>query len=185
MAKTSGKRERLVESAKELIHEQGYNQTTLADIAEAAGVPLGNVYYYFKTKEEIAATVIDERVQDICATFRTWDELPDPRQRLIRFVDMVGSEREAVATSGCAVGSLCQELNKERSSLSAKAGGILETQLKWVTQQFRRMGKRDATDLGHELMAILQGISLLANALNSPTVVARQVRRLKGWLRAL
>jgi AcrR family transcriptional regulator len=185
MARTSDKRERLVESAKDLIHEHGYNQTTLADIAEAAGVPLGNVYYYFTTKEEIATAVIDERVQEICAKLRTWDELPDPRQRLIRFVDMVARQRDTLATSGCAVGSLCQELNKERSSLSEKADGILKTQLKWMTTQFRLLGKRDATDLGHELMAMLQGISLLANALNNPNVVDRQVRRLKGWLRAL
>jgi TetR/AcrR family transcriptional regulator, transcriptional repressor for nem operon len=34
------------ESAAELFYEQGVHPTTLADVAERADVPLGNVYYY-------------------------------------------------------------------------------------------------------------------------------------------
>ena len=48
MARTSDKRVRLVDAAKALIHKQGFNLSTLADIAQEADVPLGNVYYYFK-----------------------------------------------------------------------------------------------------------------------------------------
>jgi AcrR family transcriptional regulator len=34
-----------VDSAAELVHEQGFGRTSLADIARASGVPLGNLYY--------------------------------------------------------------------------------------------------------------------------------------------
>lgn len=39
-------------------------QTTLADIAERAGVAVGNVYYYFKTKDALfdAFTGFQERL---------------------------------------------------------------------------------------------------------------------------
>jgi AcrR family transcriptional regulator len=40
------KRRRLVDTAAKLVHEQGFNRTTLADISRESGVPLGNVYYY-------------------------------------------------------------------------------------------------------------------------------------------
>jgi len=40
-----GKRERLVTAAQELVYRQGVARTTLADIASAADVPVGNVYY--------------------------------------------------------------------------------------------------------------------------------------------
>ena len=46
-----GKRERLVAAARQLLYEHGVEKTTLADIAAAADVPVGNVYYYFKTKD--------------------------------------------------------------------------------------------------------------------------------------
>ena len=39
-----GKRERLVDGAREVIHRQGVENTTIADIARAAKVPVGNVY---------------------------------------------------------------------------------------------------------------------------------------------
>lgn len=37
-----GKRDRLVASASELLHRQGVQRTTLAEIAEHADVPVGN-----------------------------------------------------------------------------------------------------------------------------------------------
>jgi TetR/AcrR family transcriptional repressor of nem operon len=46
-----GKRERLLGAAADLLYRQGVEKTTLADIAQAADVALGNIYYYFKTKD--------------------------------------------------------------------------------------------------------------------------------------
>jgi len=59
--KETNKRSRLLEAANKLVHAQGFNQTTLADIAREAEVPLGNVYYYFKTKEDIGHALIEHR----------------------------------------------------------------------------------------------------------------------------
>src|ERR687887_394281 len=58
VTRTAGKRDRLVESATALFHEQGVQRTTLAEVAERAEVPLGNVYYYFKTKDELVGAVL-------------------------------------------------------------------------------------------------------------------------------
>jgi AcrR family transcriptional regulator len=44
------KRAELVRAAMGLLHEQGYQRTAFAKVATPADVPLGNVYYYFKTK---------------------------------------------------------------------------------------------------------------------------------------
>ena len=42
-------------AARELVHRQGVARTTLADIAQAADVPVGNVYYYFRQKTTSSA----------------------------------------------------------------------------------------------------------------------------------
>ena len=57
MSRPSDKRERLLEAGRCLIHRQGFRHTTLADIARESGVPLGNVYYYFRTKDELLDAV--------------------------------------------------------------------------------------------------------------------------------
>ena len=54
-----GKRERLIAAAAETIYAAGVEKTTLADIAAAAGIPLGNVYYYFKTKDALVQAVVE------------------------------------------------------------------------------------------------------------------------------
>jgi AcrR family transcriptional regulator len=56
--RAAGKRERLTTAAATVLHEQGVEKTTLADIARAADVPIGNVYYYFKTKDELVEAAI-------------------------------------------------------------------------------------------------------------------------------
>ena len=60
----TGKRARLVAAARQMVHQQGVESTTLADIAQAAGVPLGNVYYYFKTKDDIIQAVVESHLRE-------------------------------------------------------------------------------------------------------------------------
>ena len=37
----------ILTTALEMLHERGYEQTTMRGIAEKAGVSLGNAYHYF------------------------------------------------------------------------------------------------------------------------------------------
>jgi len=183
MARTSDKRERLMEAAKVLIHRQGLAQTTLADIAGESGVPLGNVYYYFKTKDEIASAVIEEYRQQVIETLRKLDQSErDPKKRLAWFIKSVAIAKEEIADHGCRVGSLCQELNKETTPLAAKADDIFSAEIKWATAQFKLIGRKDAADMAVQLVATLQGISLLGNAMKSPGVIGRQVALLCDWV---
>src|SRR5215469_5023121 len=46
-------RRRIYEAALKLFREQGFEQTTMRDIAAKAGVALGGAYYYFSSKEAI------------------------------------------------------------------------------------------------------------------------------------
>ena len=58
------KRERLIAAARQTVYEQGIEKTTLADIAAAAGIPLGNVYYYFKTKNDLVQAVVEAHLNE-------------------------------------------------------------------------------------------------------------------------
>ena len=68
----------LIEAANKLIHRQGFNQTTLADIARESEVPLGNVYYYFRTKEEIGSALIEHRANFYRDVIESWKSSPYP-----------------------------------------------------------------------------------------------------------
>jgi TetR/AcrR family transcriptional regulator, transcriptional repressor for nem operon len=57
-------RTRLIQAAVTMAYRHGFGKTSLADIAEEAKVPLGNVYYYFKTKEAIGEAIVEQRLQE-------------------------------------------------------------------------------------------------------------------------
>ena len=51
--RAEGTRRKIYDAALELFREQGFEQTTMRDIATKAGVALGGAYYYFSAKDAI------------------------------------------------------------------------------------------------------------------------------------
>ncbi|GHO92614.1 hypothetical protein KSF_026620 [Reticulibacter mediterranei] len=47
------KRSAILDAARDLFTQKGYEETTIAEIAQAAGVAVGTVYLYFRNKHEI------------------------------------------------------------------------------------------------------------------------------------
>jgi TetR/AcrR family transcriptional repressor of nem operon len=181
------KRDRLIEAAKSMFYQQGVTGTTLADIAQQAEVPLGNVYYHFRTKEALVEAVIKTHLQEVQSLFAQLDRAPDPRQRLL---GLLAAEREgehALARYGCPYGSLSQELNKEDGQPATTAALLLQAYLDWTATQFRLLGKHEeeAKDCALDLISSLQGTFLLANSFRSPELLERKLQRLETWLRTL
>lgn len=180
---TNNKRERLIEAADRLIHRKGFNQTTLADIARESGVPLGNVYYYFKTKDDLALQVMDSRADQLRGMFQQWEQLRNPRQRIHAWLDMNEATSDTSTSNGCPIGSLCQELNKsDNEALRKKAESNLRLILAWNTEQIALLGLKDAQNHALHLITCLQGSALLANTLGDGNILKGQIRQLRDWL---
>ena len=180
-----GKRERLIDGARQLIYRQGVETTTIADIAQAADVPVGNVYYYFKTKDELVAAAIDGQAQDVRAVLRSLERHRTPQARLKALVRELMSQSEQVADYGCPLGSLCSELDKRADGLDRSCADLLRLPVDWAEQQFQTMGRRDARDLAVALIAAYEGIALLTNTFRDPELMTREGRRLERWIDSL
>ena len=187
MQKTkTDKRSRLIQTAAKLAYRQGLRKTTLADIAEEAQVPLGNVYYYFKTKDELAAAVVEHRLKELGKLQQSWEEMDSPKERLCACVQSTAENAKALARGGCSVGTLCIELRKEGGGLAKLAAVIFTQYLAWVEVQFRAMGGNDdVRGLAIHLLSALQGIAVLSNSFQEPALVALETGRLKNWIRAM
>jgi TetR/AcrR family transcriptional regulator, transcriptional repressor for nem operon len=181
-----GKRERLVAAAVELAHRQGYRATTLAHLAEEADVPLGNIYYYFKTKEEIGNAILEQRKCDFAAMRERLAGIATPQGRLIAFVEMSIANAPMVAERGCPMGSLTADMLKDDGELASKANVLLAGPMAWMAEQFAEMGRgAEADDLALQLQSSLQGASMLAHALGDAAPLEREGRRLIAWLEQL
>lgn len=60
----------ILDAAITIFREKGYDGTSIAEIAVAAGLPKANVYYYFKNKETIYQTIIGDLIDE-------WDKALD------------------------------------------------------------------------------------------------------------
>jgi AcrR family transcriptional regulator len=186
VAAAPAKRERLIASAVQLLHRQGVEATTLAEIADAADVPVGNVYYYFKTKDDLVRAAIDAHVGAIATTLAEIEARHrTPRARLKGFVATVTAQRGLAAEYGCPHGTLCVELDKRGDELAAASTRLMQLSIEWVERQLRELGRRDAPELAVAMIAAYQGISLLTNAFRDPELMAREGRRLERWVDAL
>jgi AcrR family transcriptional regulator len=180
------KRTRLVDAAARLVHEQGFHRTTLADISRESGVALGNLNYYFQSKEAIGAAVVDGLACAYESLRTSWESAPDARQRLESFIQMAFENRETLAQRGCPVGTLCAELHKDAGPLAEQAARVFADLLAWLESQFRELGKgKESRDLAAHLLSAVEGASLLALAFHDPRYVARESAHLKQWLRTL
>jgi len=63
-------RAHILETALELFRERGYEETTMRGIAEAAGVAVGNAYYYFRSKEHLIQAFYERTHQEHLAASR-------------------------------------------------------------------------------------------------------------------
>ena len=181
----AGKRERLVESARTLIHEQGVHRTTLADVAERADVPLGNVYYYFKTKDQLVDAVLAGYDNQAQALIDAFERHRSPRARLKALVHNWSEMRDEVARYGCPMGTLCAELDKVEGGADRAAAAVMARIIDWAEGQFRQLGRRDARDLAFTLFGGIQGAALLASTFRDPAILSRQGRHLERWLDSL
>ena len=180
------KRTRLIETAMNLAHKHGFRETSLADIAETAHVPVGNVYYYFKTKEELGEAVVGRRLAQFRELREEIDRLSSPKKRLLAFVESIRGNRERLARGGCPLGDLYSEFQKEGGALAKKSAALFTEPMGWLEEQFRAVGhEEDAQELSAHLFCAYQGMAVVAHAANDPDLVVMETKRLKDWIGTL
>ena len=86
MGTRSDTREKIQEVALELFGEQGYDKTSLREIAERLGVTKAALYYHFKTKEEIITSLMQaagERLDEVAEWMAGQQPTTENRRELI------------------------------------------------------------------------------------------------------
>ncbi|MEV0539948.1 TetR/AcrR family transcriptional regulator [Nocardia salmonicida] len=177
-----GKQERLVQAAMRVFYQQGIEKTTIAEIAREADVPVGNVYYYFKTKDQFVAAVIELHAQVLTGAVTEIAELPGPADRLKAMVRSWVDQREMAARYGCPFGSLAAELDKREDAFRGEPARVMGLLVDWARTQFVELGRTDAAELAIAFVAAYQGISLLTNTFRDPELMVTEGARLERWI---
>jgi AcrR family transcriptional regulator len=68
---SSASRERILQMAARLFHEQGYGTTTVRDIAKEVGILSGSLFHHFASKEEMLLEIMREAAHAVCERAET------------------------------------------------------------------------------------------------------------------
>lgn len=179
------KRDRLTGAALDLAYRRGFERASIADIARAADVAPGSVYYYFKTKDDVGQAIVDALGTRYRGAMESWSELASPVDRIMAFVDSYRDQSTMVMEHGCPLGSVVVELSKQSADLGAAAGGIFAELVDWMAAQFGELGFSEGAShaRGMHVIAVMQGAASLANALGSAEPITREADYLDRWVR--
>jgi AcrR family transcriptional regulator len=109
----------ILDAAVNRFSEYGYNKTTMAEIAEDAGMSAANIYRYFKNKEMIAAECAKnwmcERTQTLKSVIR--DNHASAIEKLEHYVLTTLQVSQNKAKENRKIDEICAEITKNRPDL--------------------------------------------------------------------
>ena len=184
MAHRRDKKERVVDSAMRLFYSKGYSRTSLTDVAEDSGMLLGNLYYYFKTKDLLAEAVIGAYHLKIQEWHALASQQATPQARLSAWLEYYRKLCLDVLDWGCPFGRLLLDFKQQSEALGELAGQLYFQMLQWVTMQFAAYpgGEQSAGRRARELVARAQGISVLALVIRERATIDEHFQDLQSTL---
>ena len=183
-------RQRLIDSARELIYARSYSEVGVQEICDRADVRKGSFYHYFPSKRDLTLAVLEQ----FQAFFR--DEIlgrafaPDvpPLQRISRFFELAGGFQEQLKQAsgqmpGCPFGNIACEMSTQDEAIRQKVAHIFraaEVPFAGALEEAVANGDLPAIDTvatARALFAYAEGVMVYAKTHNNPDEV-RELGRL-------
>lgn len=189
----SATREKLIETARDLFHLQGYTPTGIAQILKKSGVNSGSLYYFFPTKEDLLIAVLEwyrDHIKDEVLDLHT-AHLDDPIEKVFGLLN--GYRQMLVLFDfelGCPIGGLALELSNSHPAVRSL---ILVNFEQWVdsVEGFLRQAEDkvpedlDLRSLAVHCLTVMEGGMMVARTYRSTTPFDNTVIHLRTYMDTL
>lgn len=181
----NARREALVQAAAESVWLDGYAESSLAKIAKRADVPVGNVYYYYKTKADIAEAVaafFERQTEDLVASIVA--EADEPKARLSLLITRLRATQKERVRHGCPIHAAVRGFRGDAPAASARAAKSFDVLSTFIASEFKRSGVRPsvANLQARGCVAAWQGGIALAYAMQEPSILAEAFHRIEQMM---
>jgi TetR/AcrR family transcriptional repressor of nem operon len=113
MSREMDTKSRILKAGAQIVHQKGFNATGLQEVLDAAQVPKGSFYHYFRSKEDFGLQLIDyfaARLREARDRFYG-DETLSPTEKIRRlFQWQAESFLRSGFKGGCPIGNLALEM---------------------------------------------------------------------------
>jgi TetR/AcrR family transcriptional repressor of nem operon len=176
--------QRILESAKELIHASSYADVGVAAICQKANVKKGSFYHFFPSKQDLTLAVIDNYYADFKENIinEAFDPALAPLERIARFMALsiemqVKIHQQTGHVFGCPIGNLATEVSTQHELLRSRLDRQFDKLLvlfREALQQALDNGEVSGIDVeatARGILALFEGGMLLAKTHNDPQVL--------------
>lgn len=129
-ARKPDKREAIIEAACVLFTTQGYEATTIADVAKNAGIAVGTVYLYFKNKPELLYAVKGDWEQQMVERMLSPElsQLPHHKRlnRMVQICFEICAQKTEMAQMMSLPPQMVGEMHKQKPKNSDRLHALLE-----------------------------------------------------------
>jgi TetR/AcrR family transcriptional repressor of nem operon len=172
-------KQKLLDTAMQLIWEQSYGSVSVDHICERAGARKGSFYHFFPSKSDLAIAAIDCHWQKLRPDLdRIFSSQTSPLERLAGYCDLIYEQQKHQMQKfgrvcGCPFISLGSELSTQDEHIRKKSLQIMEWRCKYFAAAIRDAAReklvpeQDCEAKARELYACVIGGLLQAKIENS------------------
>lgn len=150
----------VIQVAAELFRNQGLSSTSMDDVVKQSGVSKSNIYYHFKSKDDLILSVLESYISTLETSFQTQfvdmhgSLLEKIRQYTDRLIEEL-AERDCIG--GCPLISLMVEAGKTNEQVRIRLDMFFEQQIKHFTRFIQQGAKQGEirNDLPANMLASL------------------------------
>lgn len=177
-------RQRLVDTARNLIAASSYHAVGVQEICGQAGVQKGSFYHFFATKLELALAAVDDMADYFSRSIFEHAFSTDiaPLARIERFFTAVYNYHQQVKDTtghvqGCPFGNLAGELGSVDESMRDKIDSLFrlaEAAIDQALQDAVKQGdlpRMDTSAAARAIFAYAEGLILYAKTRNDATLI--------------
>ncbi len=138
MSKRELKKDYLLEAGMKVMATRGYNGTSIQDIVDAANVPKGSFYTYFKSKEDFAIEAIEMVAEErmLASKRLVGDRTVPPLARIKIFFESSVPGCDSNLNGGCFIGNMCQEMSDSSEAIRIKVRQMMRNKTQIVEDLF-------------------------------------------------
>jgi TetR/AcrR family transcriptional repressor of nem operon len=177
-------RQRLLNSARDLLHSRSYGNVGVKEICVMAGVQKGSFYHFFPSKQELTLAVLDEfylimKEKIFAQAFRPERS---PMQRLAAVLENIYALQKTIKeqsgkTLGCPYGNIASELSTQDEPIRQRIDSLfqqMEATLQATLDEAVSKGEIapcNTAATATAMFSYMEGLMLLAKTRNDPEVI--------------
>ena len=181
--KDSETRVRILQPAKRLFYEQGYNNTGINQVIDEAGIARASLYHHFSSKRDLLTAYLEEMSEQFINELNAYlSPLKEPRKKLLGLFEFRIEKQYNTSFGGCHVVKISAEANRTDQVLFQQAAAQKENLKQFIATQVNLLPARELQSLSKELLTetlflLLEGATVNATIQknNEPLKQARKI----------